>query len=716
MQFMAAKTVLPSPMSQEAEQRGSLHYDRVDDSIAQPRRNHLLVIGVDAYDDARTWPTLSNAEYDGQAFAKLMTEKYRFSLLPQHQLMGQYATREEMLEQFESFTAHGASKLTEADNLLVYFAGHGDIRGTRGFWIPRDANTRVGSLVSHDDIWGILRDIHAHHIYLIADACFAGDFVRRSGGKGSRFAANADRFPSRRVLASGRSGQTVNDGVPGQHSPFARVLLSFLNNSPEPDLPAEKLELHAKENVPRLADNQQPISAYLHGLDDQQGQMVFRKEILTSIPDMKPSSEERILPPVQPVLDTFTEREEPLPIAASEEEELEWEIARRVNTPEAFGHYLSLYPNGKYSHNAGQRLHNLSQKEWDKMSQTRAGMQDFQSKFPFSFLPLHQEATKRLEAIELKQWLSLQEKPNPKELTEFIELNPQGKYADAARDKLEREEAILFEMAKRQKKPEIFLSSFSEKKYAQRLGIPLPDMILIKGGTFEMGDVIGDNEYDREKPIHKVTVGDFYLGKYAVTFAEYDAFCEATGKEKPGDGGWGRADRPVISVRWEDAQGYCQWLKEQTGQPWRLPTEAEWEFAARGVNGKGGARVRFGNGQDIADPSQMNFNASEKYKKPYSVVGEYRGKTVPVGSFSPNGLGLYNMSGNVWEWCEDDWHDTYTGAPSDGRAWVDSPRGRTRVLRGGSWYLNDSICRVSNRNDYSPSNRNYDYGFRLARD
>ena len=711
MQFMAAKAVLPSPMSQEAEQRGSFHFDRAFDSAGQPRRNHLLVIGVDEYNDAKTWPKLNNAEYDAQAFAKLMTEKYSFSLLPQHQLIGKDATREEILEQFESFTAHGASKLTKADNLLVYFAGHGDIRGTRGFWIPRDASMRVGSLVSHDDIWGILRDIHAHHIYLIADACFAGDFVRRSGGEGSRFAANADLFPSRRVLASGRSGQKVNDGVPGQHSPFARVLLSFLNNSPEPEIPAEEMELHVKKIVPRLADKQQPISAYLHGLNDQEGQMVFRKEVIMEPPGIESTSEEASLPPIQPVLGTFTEKEEPLPIVASEKEEFEWEIARRVNTPEAFGHYLSLYPNGKYSHNAGQRLHNLSQKAWDQMPQTRAGMQDFQSRFPFHFLPLYQEATKRLAAIELKQWLSLQENPNPKELTEFIELNPQGKYADAARKMLEREEAILFEMAKRQKNPEIFLSSFSIEKYAQRSGIPLPDMIFIKGGTFEMGDVMGDNEHDREKPVHRVTVSDFYLGKYAVTFAEYDVFCEATGKKKPDDKGWGRADRPVINVSWEDAQGYCQWLKERTGQPWRLPTEAEWEYAAR----EGGKKVRFGNGKDIADPSEMNFDASENYKKPYSVVGEYRQQTVPVGSFSPNGLGLYNMSGNVWEWCEDDWHGNYSGAPADGRAWVDSPRGSNRVFRGGGWGNYPVGCRVAYRYGDGPGVRGYGLGFRLAR-
>jgi formylglycine-generating enzyme required for sulfatase activity len=103
-------------------------------------------------------------------------------------------------------------------------------------------------------------------------------------------------------------------------------------------------------------------------------------------------------------------------------------------------------------------------------------------------------------------------------------------------------------------------------------------MILVPGGTFMMGS----DRYDSEKPIHEVTVPDFYMGQYPVTFEEYDAFCAATGKEKPGDQGWGRGKRPVINVNWQDAKDYCQWLSEQTNLPYRLPSEAEWEYVARG--------------------------------------------------------------------------------------------------------------------------------------
>lgn len=280
-----------------------------------------------------------------------------------------------------------------------------------------------------------------------------------------------------------------------------------------------------------------------------------------------------------------------------------------------------------------------------------------------------------------------------------------------------------------------------------------PDMVQIAGGTFDMGDVMGDNEYNNEKPVHKVKLSSFYLGRYAVTFEEYDVFCEATNREKPKDAGWGRGRRPVIYVDWYDAVEYCNWLSgiwglekmykidkdrkdpnnksnsddkkwlvtiNEDANGYRLPTEAEWEYAARAVfspsgRGQGGGKVRFGNGKDIADPGEINFDGSESYKKPYSVVGEYRRKTVPVGSLnSPNALGLHDMSGNVYEWCWD-WFagDYYQSSPED------NPRGpgqgSYRVDRGGHWYSGPPYCRAAYRGSWPPAYRLNRVGFRLAR-
>jgi len=277
--------------------------------------------------------------------------------------------------------------------------------------------------------------------------------------------------------------------------------------------------------------------------------------------------------------------------------------------------------------------------------------------------------------------------------------------------------------------------------------VPRPKMVFVSGGTFEMGDVMEVHGADDEYPIHEVTVRDYYLGVYEVSFEEYDLFCVATKRKKPHDEGWGRGKRPVVNVSWYNAVEYCNWLSQQTklkpvytinkntkdpnntsdnddfkwivsvdwsANGYRLPTEAEWEYAARAVNGKGGGKVRFGNGKDIADPKNMNFNGSKDKKRPYpySIVGEYRRKTTPVGSFSPNSLGLYDMSGNVWEWCWD-WYGAY---PKDSQA---DPKGAVsgsdRVLRGGSLDSKPEFVYCTNRLMYIPVNRSYDLGFRLAR-
>jgi formylglycine-generating enzyme required for sulfatase activity len=268
-------------------------------------------------------------------------------------------------------------------------------------------------------------------------------------------------------------------------------------------------------------------------------------------------------------------------------------------------------------------------------------------------------------------------------------------------------------------------------------------MVLVKGGTFPMGDQFREGSSD-ELPVHNVTLGDFYISKYEVTFDEFDAFCDATRRDKPDDRGWGRGRRPVINVDWYDAVEYCNWRSQKENlsayynidknkkdgnnqnssddKKWtvtinagangyRLPTEAEWEYAAR----EGGKKWRFGNGRDIIDPSEINFDASASYKKDYSVVGTYRNKTVSVDDLSANILGLKHMSGNVWEWCSD-WYDSeyYKNSPAS------NPRGATsgtsRVLRGGSWGYFPRDCRVAFRLWNDPVSRYFNVGFRVARD
>ena len=230
------------------------------------------------------------------------------------------------------------------------------------------------------------------------------------------------------------------------------------------------------------------------------------------------------------------------------------------------------------------------------------------------------------------------------------------------------------------------------------------EFVLVKGGCYQMGDIFGEGR-DREKPVHEVCVDDFYMGKYEVTQGEWQKIMGSNPSEfKNGD------RYPVENVSWKDiTEDFLPKLNRRSGKSYRLPTEAEWEYAVR----EGGKKVRFGNGKDIADPREINFDGSADYKKPYSRMGVYREKTAEVGNFTANSLGLYDMSGNVWEWCSD-WYgeNYYDSSPRNNPEGLDS--GSSRVLRGGSWRNSPRYTRASFRISLSPEDSDNILGFRLV--
>jgi formylglycine-generating enzyme required for sulfatase activity len=233
------------------------------------------------------------------------------------------------------------------------------------------------------------------------------------------------------------------------------------------------------------------------------------------------------------------------------------------------------------------------------------------------------------------------------------------------------------------------------------LGGEGPEMVVIPGGSFRMGDVQGTGEKD-ELPVHTVMFQKpFAIGRYEVTFAEYDRFTKNTNRQFPSDNSWGRARRPVIFVSWLDAVEYAKWLSVQTGSRYRLPSEAEWEYAARG-----GSETPYWWGSAFA-PGMANCR---------SCGSPWQGKTAPVGSFKPNSFGLYDSAGNVWEWVEECWHANYSGAPVDGSAWASGGNCARRIIRGGSWSNYSRDVRSSNRGGYYPENRDYFIGFRVVRE
>ena len=236
-----------------------------------------------------------------------------------------------------------------------------------------------------------------------------------------------------------------------------------------------------------------------------------------------------------------------------------------------------------------------------------------------------------------------------------------------------------------------------------------PEMVVIPAGRFVMGSPESEaGRFDDEGPPHFVTIAEpFALGRYPVTFEEYDEFAASTGRGPPGDQGWGRGRRPVIDVSWDDAEAYVDWLSQRTGQPYRLPSEAEWEYACRA-----GTTTPFHFGLTIST-DQANYDGTYTYGS--GKKGVHRKQTMPVGSFPANGFGLHDMHGTVWEWCADVWHDSYEGAPADGTAWVEGGDQSRRVLRGGSWFRDPRNLRAAGRGRNGPGVRNFNVGFRVAR-
>jgi len=267
------------------------------------------------------------------------------------------------------------------------------------------------------------------------------------------------------------------------------------------------------------------------------------------------------------------------------------------------------------------------------------------------------------------------------------------------------------------------------------------DLVLVEGSSFKMGDEVGDL-WSGTRPVHKVTLTySFYMNKYEVTFDEFDAFCEATGRSKPEDKGWGRGKRPVINVSWNDAIAYCNWLSEMGNLPkaydengsfldkagmistdpskvvgYRLPTEAEWEYAARG--GKESKGFRYSGSNKVDEVAWYALNSGDKLLKG-PLPGESGLKTITenncrlheVGKKAPNELGLYDMSGNVWELCSD-WYYDYTDSEQTNPY---NESGSFMVFRGGSWFDIENAVRVAIRSGNARTFKYYYLGFRVCR-
>ncbi|MEI6332472.1 MAG: formylglycine-generating enzyme family protein [Pseudanabaena sp. ELA645] len=291
-------------------------------------------------------------------------------------------------------------------------------------------------------------------------------------------------------------------------------------------------------------------------------------------------------------------------------------------------------------------------------------------------------------------------------------------------------ELFSFQVAKihitKQKRIEIIKTDKQGRQFVERLSNNVSlEMMSIPSGSFVMGASEDEqNSYDNERPQHLVNVPSFLMGKYPITQAQYEAVMGTNPsyfKDKPDS-----PSRPVEQVSWEDAQEFCKKLSELTGREYKLPSEAQWEYACRAMpsppaflpEGEGGKKIYppFHFGETIST-KVANYDGNYTYGR--GEKGEYREETTPVGYFKvANEFGLYDMHGNVWEWCEDDWHDNYEGAPTDGRAWIGVKSKESNKtlypLRGGSWNYFAIYCRSADRSNLNADYSVKDIGFRVV--
>ena len=671
-----------------------------------------LIIGNKEYEH-RDVPEVSFAHRDAQAFRRYVIEVLGFDEGNIIDLRD--ATRRELFDALG--TRRDARSLLwsyldpeEGSEVVVYYSGHGvaGLQDERGYLLPVDADPSEAEADGYpiDLLYrnvGGLAEARSVRVYL--DACFSGGshegglipnaspvFVEASvpEGLGEKVMSLA--------AASGEQVASWDEGA--GHGLFTHHLLDALYGGGDADgdggVTAEEVKGYLDRHMTRAARRQHRRI--------QQASLLGAGEVVLA------SAGEGGVFPRRPTLDGGAppagggeaaeeggggdaEEEDArggLESAQVEEEGLGLSSAQRVLVQKGLG--LLGYAVGRADGVFGER--------------TRSGIVEYQKGKGL-------EETGHLTKEQAEGLVALGEEAEAEAAAAEAE---RRRLAEAERKAAEAERRRLAEVARKaaeaeRKKREV------GRRFRDCVGCP--ELVVVAPGSYRMGSPSGEaGRGDAEGPVHRVSIGEaLAVGVYEVTFEEWDACARdgGCGGYRPDDEGWGRGRRPVINVSWEDAQAYVSWLRRKTGKGYRLLSESEWEYVARA----GTRSARYWGEGERGQCRNVN-GADESAKRRYSGLtwatscDDGYVHTSPVGSFEANGYGMHDVLGNVLEWVEDCWNESYEGAPGDGSAWTRGDCGE-RVLRGGSWFNGPWVLRSANRYGGTAGNRLSGIGFRIVR-
>nr|VFJ65367.1 MAG: Formylglycine-generating enzyme, required for sulfatase activity, contains SUMF1/FGE domain [Candidatus Kentron sp. FW] len=668
--------------------------DKQGQQVGLYRESHALVIGVAGYDNG--WPKLPGARQDIEAVARALRENGFHVETVLDPASGQ------LQQAFEKFIRRHGRK--PENRLLFYFAGHGHTVTPKwggdpmGYIVPRDAPNPSQDEVGFKDlalpmqrIQEYALGIDAKHALFLFDSCFSGSLFAINRAVSEHISAKTAK-PVRQFITAGTDQETVPD-----KSIFRRQFVAALAGEGDVNedgyLTGAELGEFLQEKVVNYSrGSQHPQYGKIRNPHLDKGDFVF---VLEKEPPLRVAGG-------PPSADPAMEREF-------------WHTVQSKDSVAMYRAYLKRYPSGHFAPLAEIRIEELmGSQAGNQRPSSRQGMpgpsaRDGKKKPPDPPLaPTTGKLIVRSNVSGDRVFIDGKamgatgpdphtlapgeheirvEKEGFKTFKEKIHLVAGGE--ETVRARLEREVPS------------------HDQGFRDRLrdGSQGPEMVSIRGGCFQMGSPDSEAERGSDERRHRVCVEGFALGKTEVTFAEYDRFARATGRRLPRDRGWGRGKRPVIYVSWRDATAYAEWLSGQTGKEYRLPTEAEWEYAARA-----GTTTPFSTGSCIST-SQANYYGNVDYAN-CGAKGVYRGKTVPAGSLPANPWGLHEIHGNVWEWTCSLYKRNYDGSE---KRCTSKGDGGKRVIRGGGWKFTPRYLRSANRDRFGSGEAISLTGFRLAR-